>query len=344
MVQFRYGDDGLNPQVHHSLIVWSLARPHLTSPHLPLSVNTRTQVMEKGDRPVDFHRIAVNVCSDATPPPPTAGAGPAIAPQPLPSTAASKTEVCQPSSYQHFSSFSPLITLSHVSLSYIFQADEALTGRALLALVAEHLASSRFAALLPEGQQFLNETARYFYVHAAEIEVLELLEMAGGTEALRVAAMAEAQRHADAPTTAAGGAGAGAGGASGASGAAALVRPSSDGLTVDARFSVCEDGAKVDLSWLTHPTTYPFSLRDKLVASSSSSGSGSGSSAGGGGRGKAGSGRAGAKKGDAGAGAGAGGGTVVALRTHLASLPPAQVPSPPTSTSVLPSGLQIVLL
>ena len=65
-----------------------------------------------------------------------------------------------------------------------------MTGRELLAIVAEHLASPRFAALLPEGQQFLNETARYFYVHAAEIEVLELLEMAGGTEALRVAAMA----------------------------------------------------------------------------------------------------------------------------------------------------------
>ena len=37
--------------------------------------------------------------------------------------------------------------------------------------LTEHLASPRFAALLPEGQQFLNETARFFYVHASELEV-----------------------------------------------------------------------------------------------------------------------------------------------------------------------------
>ena len=99
------------------------------------------------------------------------------------------------------------------------------------------------------------------------------MEAAGGLEALQAAA-AKAALAPAAGTGAGAGSGAAAGtggvggarGAAGLPGAAALVRPSPDGLTVDARFAVCEDGANVDLSWLTHPTTYPFCLRASLTA------------------------------------------------------------------------------
>ncbi len=43
-------------------------------------------------------------------------------------------------------------------------------------LIDQHLSEDRFQTLLPQGQQFLDETRNFFYAKADELKVLEQLE------------------------------------------------------------------------------------------------------------------------------------------------------------------------
>jgi len=100
--------------------------------------------MEKGDRPVDFHRITVNVCSRSTPNPlrahPLHDGGGGGQNRVGTGVGGGKSVEEEEEEYD--------------------EDEETLRGREVLSLVAQRLGEERFIRLLPEGQQFLNETAR----------------------------------------------------------------------------------------------------------------------------------------------------------------------------------------
>lgn len=93
VVQFSYGDDGLNPNL-----------------------------MEKGDRPVDYGRIWVNI------------------------------------------------------LGGTINPDDSVTSEELRALITAELNTHKFTQLLPQGQQFLDETKKFFFTKADELENLEYIQ------------------------------------------------------------------------------------------------------------------------------------------------------------------------
>ena len=116
--------------------------------------------MEKGDRPVDFHRITVNVCSRSTPNPLRAhplhdgGGGQTATGGPAGTGTRAGTGVGSGGGTKGGRS------VEEEEEDEYDEDEETLRGREVLSLVAQRLGEERFIRLLPEGQQFLNETAR----------------------------------------------------------------------------------------------------------------------------------------------------------------------------------------
>lgn len=138
IVQFSYGDDGLNPQL-----------------------------MEKGDRPVDYNRLVINVGGEQN-----SLRHPNTQLLPHPSrflqqlTPARKEILGLPASQ----------TSSGNELGYPvhnISAEETLLAQEVLAYVKETLASHVFQELLPQGAQFLKETWDFFEKKAQEMSALE---------------------------------------------------------------------------------------------------------------------------------------------------------------------------
>jgi DNA-directed RNA polymerase III subunit RPC1 len=126
VVQFSYGDDGLNPNV-----------------------------MEKGDRPVDYSRLTKNTSLRYI-----------ITPQ--------KRVLRNGDGVEEW------VDLPEDPLAAMFLDEESLSSYQIRFLIAHEISLERFTKLLPQGQEFLNETAKFFYDHANDIEVLENIELNNG--------------------------------------------------------------------------------------------------------------------------------------------------------------------
>ena len=112
-MQFSYGDDGLNPQI-----------------------------MEKGDRPVNFARLTVNEVQR--------------------SSVRGSSNSSSSSSGSSSSGYDPDAG-----------DEECLTSQQLLVALEEQLSSPAFTALLPLGQKFIDETRAHFFAHADRLRAIE---------------------------------------------------------------------------------------------------------------------------------------------------------------------------
>lgn len=149
IVQFSYGDDGLNPQL-----------------------------MEKGDRPVDYNRLVINICgkqnslrhpkTQILPHPPKfvqrlLHEDPSRA-EDLGLTGAGGAGTVSSGSHQRTADGFPL---------YDITDEETLLSQEMLAYVQETLDSRAFQELLPQGKQFLEETWAFFQKKAQDLAKLE---------------------------------------------------------------------------------------------------------------------------------------------------------------------------
>ena len=145
VVQFSYGDDGLNPQI-----------------------------MERGDRPVNFSRLLVNEiersnlaqrgaqslgtsASSAS----SSGSGSSLGRAPR-----GKRKSAEETTADAMAADPPSSATS---------ANTQLTSVELLALLEEELAAEQFTSLLPLGQKFVAETREFFVQYAKSIAALETL-------------------------------------------------------------------------------------------------------------------------------------------------------------------------
>lgn len=130
VVQFSYGDDGLNPSV-----------------------------MEAGDRPVDYNRLMINVC--------------------LQPKEQGKVHVAKEVSGRSRSS--SLVDSEDGAL------DRAMTAAEIRSTIEARVEENCFTRLLPQGQQFITETLKFFNDLAHDLEKLENMAVGcvGGTNELK---------------------------------------------------------------------------------------------------------------------------------------------------------------
>jgi DNA-directed RNA polymerase III subunit RPC1 len=145
VVQFSYGDDGLNPQL-----------------------------MEKGDRPVDYNRLVINICGkqNSLRHPKTQ-----ILPHP-PNFVARLLH--DDSQRAEDLGLGDKKTDNGTSLgttdgypTHNIADEETLLSQEMLSYVQESLESHAFQELLPQGKQFLEETWSFFQKKAADLAKLE---------------------------------------------------------------------------------------------------------------------------------------------------------------------------